>query len=141
MVVGYIAKKLSERSKCSKCQLKLVTTESGIYHDDYLKQLPCGGLTTPSISLHDFIFQVFSIIDFILPKIKIITKNAYFRSVTERVLLTLGYSTSFTCGLHKVWSEKLAGRTLVNIKMTWLEKNWNLISERDKDRKESLFLS
>ena len=41
--------KLSERSKCSECQLKLVATESGIAHDDYLQQLFRG--STPSIAL------------------------------------------------------------------------------------------
>ena len=31
--------KLREHSRCSECQLKLVATESGIEHDDYLQQL------------------------------------------------------------------------------------------------------
>ena len=69
----------------SKCQLNLVAIESGIEHDDYLQQLSPGG--TPSTALHDFIFQTFSIIDFILPTIKTITKNVYVRGVSERVLL------------------------------------------------------
>ena len=59
--------KLSKRSKCSEWQLKLVATESGIELDDYLHQVFRGG--TPSIALGDFIFQTFSIIDFILPTI------------------------------------------------------------------------
>ena len=50
--------KLSERSKCPECQLKLVVTESGIELDDYLQQLFRGG--KPSIALRDFIFQTFS---------------------------------------------------------------------------------
>ena len=62
MIAGYTAKKLSKRSKCSKYQLALLTTESGIEHD-YLQQLSRGGLTTPSFSLREFIFQTFSIID------------------------------------------------------------------------------
>ena len=41
-----------------------------------------------------FIFQTFSIIDFILPTIKTITKNVYARSVSERVLLNPGDSTN-----------------------------------------------
>ena len=40
-------------------------TETWIEHDDYLQQLSNGGLTTPSIALRDFIFQTFTIIDFI----------------------------------------------------------------------------
>ena len=69
----------------SKFQLDLVVIESGIEHDDYLQQLSPGG--TPSIALRDFIFQTFSIIDFILPSIKTITKNVHVRGVSERVLL------------------------------------------------------
>ena len=42
-----------------------MVTESGIEHDDYLQQLFRGG--TESIALRDFIFQTFSIIDFISP--------------------------------------------------------------------------
>ena len=42
--------------------------ESGIEHNDYLQQLFRGG--TLSISLRDFIFQTFSIINFISPTIK-----------------------------------------------------------------------
>ena len=80
--------KLSERSKCSKCQLKVVATEIGIEHDDYLQQLFRGG--TPSIALRDFIFQTFSIIDFISPTIKTINKNVYVQSVSERALLNRG---------------------------------------------------
>ena len=55
--------RLSKRSKCSKWQLKLKDTESGIELDSYLQQLFRGG--TPNIALRDFIFQTFSIIDFI----------------------------------------------------------------------------
>ena len=48
---------------CSECQLKLVASETGIEHDDYLQQLCRGG--TPSIALRHFISQTFSILDFI----------------------------------------------------------------------------
>ena len=48
--------KLSERSTCSECQLKLVATEIGIEHDDYLQQLFRVG--TPSIALCDFIIMI-----------------------------------------------------------------------------------
>ena len=55
--------KLSEHSKCSKCQLKLVATESGIEHNDYhAVHLSRGG--TPNIALRNFISQTFRIIDF-----------------------------------------------------------------------------
>ena len=75
--------KLNERSKCSECQLKLAFTESGIEHDDYLQQRSRGG--TRRIALGDFIFQILSIIDFISPTIKTISKNVHVRSVSERV--------------------------------------------------------
>ena len=62
----------------------------------------------------DFIFQTFSIIDFISPTIKTITKNIYVRSVSERVLLYPGYCTNSTFDRHKEWGEKLAARIVVN---------------------------
>ena len=92
-----------------------MATESGIQHDDYLQQLSCRGLTTSSISLREFIFQTFSVIDFILPTIKSINKNVYVQSISERILLNLGYSTCFTCDFHKEWGEKLAARNVLNI--------------------------
>ena len=99
MVAGYITKKLSERSKCSKYHLKLATSKSRIDHDDYLQQLSRGGLITPSISLRDFIFRTFSISTL---TIKTITKDVYVRSISERVLPNLGYSTNSICDLHSV---------------------------------------
>ena len=71
-----------------------MVTESGIEHDDYLQQLFRGG--TESIALRDFIFQTFSIIDFISPTLKTITKNVYIRSVSQTALLNPGYITNFT---------------------------------------------
>ena len=73
--------KLSERSKCSECQLKFLDTESEI--NDYLQQLSRGG--TPSIALRNFIFHTFGVIDVTSPKIKTITKKVYVRSVSERI--------------------------------------------------------
>ena len=104
-----------------------MASKSGIDHDDYLQQLSHRG--TPRITLHVFIFQNFSIIDFISPTINTITKNVYVRSVSERVLLNLGRSTNFTSDLHKEWVEKPAARTVANIffnneqniQMNWLE--------------------
>ena len=46
--------------------------------------------------------------------IKTITKNAYVRSVSEKVLLNPGYATSFTCDFHVEWGKKLAARTVGN---------------------------
>ena len=50
MLEKFELSKRIERYKYSECQLKLVATESGIAHDDYLQQLFRGG--TPSIALH-----------------------------------------------------------------------------------------
>ena len=86
--------KLSKRSKCCECQLKLVATEIEKEHDDYLQQLFRGG--TSSIALHGFISQTFRIIDFFRPTIKTITKIVYVRSVSERTFLNSGYITNFT---------------------------------------------
>ena len=58
-------------------------------------------LTTPSILLRDFIFQSFSIINFISPAIKTITKDVCVWSVSEKVLINFGKSTNFTCDLNK----------------------------------------
>ena len=81
--------------------------------------------------IRDFIFQTFSVIDFISPTIKIISKNVYVRSFSEKVFINSRYGTNFTCNLHKKWGEKLAARTVVSIfsitnkkmQMIWLEKN------------------
>ena len=105
--------------------------ESGIEHDDYLQQLSPGG--TPSTALHDFIFQTFSIIAFILPTIKTITKNVYVRGVSERVLLNPWYSTNFTCDIHKEWGEKPTTKTVVNIFSITKKKHSN-----DSVRKEQI---
>ena len=73
---GTVLSKFSrEHFKCSECQLKLVATESGIEHDDYLQQLSCG--STPSIALRDFIFQTSHIVYFISPTVKTIPKIEY----------------------------------------------------------------
>ena len=76
---------------------ELVAAESGIEHDDYLEQLSRGG--TPSIALRNFIFKTFSIIGFISPATKNITKNVYVQSVSERVLINPGYSTNFSTNI------------------------------------------
>ena len=104
-----------------------MASKSGRDHDDYLQQL--SHRVTPRITLHVFIFQNFSIIDFISPTINTITKNVYVRSVSERVLLNLGCSTNFASDFLKEWVEKPAARTAANIffnneqntQMNWLE--------------------
>ena len=105
--------KLSAYCNCSECQLKLVTTESGIEHDGYLQQLSRG--STPSTVLRDLIFQTSRIVYFISPTVKTIPKIEYVRSVLERVLLNPRCSANFTWDLQKECGEKLAARTLVNI--------------------------
>ena len=107
-----------------------MATEGGIEHDDYLQQLSRRG--TPSIGLRDFIFQIFSIIDFISPTIKTITKNIYVRSVSERALLNPGYITNFTCDLHKEWGKKLATRTVVNKYFNNKQKHTNDLVRKEQ---------
>ena len=63
-----------------------------------------------------FIFQTFSIIDFISPTIKTILKNTYVRIVLERVLLYLRISDIVAILLVifiKNWDEKLGVETVV----------------------------
>ena len=100
-----------------------MASESGIEHDNYLQQLSRG--CTTDIALCDCIFETFSIIDFVSPTIKAITKNVYVRNNSERVLLNPGYSTNFTCDLHKEWGETLAVRTVVNIFFNDEQKHTN----------------
>ena len=123
--------------------------ESGIEHDDYLQQQSRGSLTTPSIALRYFIFETFTIIDFISPPTKTITKNVYVRSLSERILLNSGYGTNFTCDLHKEWDDKIAARTVVNNFFKNEQKYTDdsvrqekmLISKRDKERRSNYFCS
>ena len=90
-------------------------TKSGVEHDGYLQQFSREGLIKPNIALRDFIFQTFSVIDFISPTIKTITKNVYVRIVSERILLNLGCSTNFTSDLHVECGGRLTTGTVVNI--------------------------
>ena len=69
-IAGYIAKKLSKRSKCKVCPSKMIAIDDDVAHDEYLKLLSRGGLIVPSPSLSHFVCHVFSILDFISPIVR-----------------------------------------------------------------------
>ena len=107
--------------------------ESGIEHDDYLQQQSRGGLTTPSVALRYFIFETFTIIDFISPTTKTITKNEYLRSLSERILLNSGYGTRTVVNNFFNNEQKYTDDSVRQEKM--------LISKRDKERRSNYFCS
>ena len=101
--------------------------ESGIEHDDYLQQLFRGG--TSSIILRNFIFQTFSIINFILPAIKdqyqkCICMKCFREGITKSWISYQFY--------HKEWVEKLAARTVVNKYFNNEQKHTNDSVKKEK---------
>ena len=66
-IAGYVAKALSSQSDCNQSKEKLIfnNKDNGYDHDKYLRFLSRGGLTVPSLTLTDSIFQTFSILHYI----------------------------------------------------------------------------
>ena len=66
-IAGYIATKLSSKSKCPECSKRMIASNGDIAHSEYLKTLSRGGLTSPTPMLSDFVCHSFSILDTISP--------------------------------------------------------------------------
>ena len=113
-VAGYVAKKLSKRSKCDICPNMMIAKDEDIMHNEYLKILSRGGLTCPNPFLSEFVCHAFSILDFISP---IVLKYSSIptRNLSERILSKLFDTANFTCQDHQDWGKKFALRIIVNI--------------------------
>ena len=85
-IAGYVAKTLLSRSDCNQCKEKLIfNKDNGHDHDKHPRLLSRGGLTVPSLALTDFIFQTFSILHYISPKIQEVTKNKNIRKIYQNI--------------------------------------------------------
>ena len=99
-IAGYIAKKLSKRSKCQVCPSKGIAIDDDIAHDEYLKLLSRGGLIVPSPSLSHFVGHVFSILDFISSIVLKYASSFPAKQLGELILLKLFDTVNFTCQGH-----------------------------------------
>jgi hypothetical protein len=93
-----------------------VCNDTNTNHDAYLHILSRGGLTIPSQSLKDFVFQAFSILDFISTIIHDVTGSKNDRKVAEEILLQfISKTVKFTCHIHESWGVKYSLRVCINI--------------------------
>ena len=113
-VAGYIAKKLSKRSKCKACKKALVLPPRSAFDNKYFNILSRGGYTVPSAPVADFVGNGFAILDtaesiiFQFPSIP--TKTA-----CEFVLNQYSMPAQFTCDEHRDWGMKFAIKSIINI--------------------------
>ena len=113
---GYIAKKLTQRSKCSVCHLKLISAGKHIANDNYRLTLSRGGLICPSPSLSNFVCHSFSILDLINPMLQKYSQEAPIKIIAERTLQSIQWGiVDFTCEEHQSWGDKFATQTVINI--------------------------
>ena len=54
-IAGYIAKKLSKRSKCKACKMALVSPPGTKFENKYFQLLSRGNLTVPSPAVAEFV--------------------------------------------------------------------------------------
>ena len=112
-IAGYVAKKLSKRTKCTSCQKRLIATPDEVTHSNYLKLLSRGGLTCPCTGLAEFVCQLFSALDSIGSILQKHAKDISIRKAAELVLGKLFDQIVFTCNLHEDIGKKWTIRTVV----------------------------
>ena len=116
MISDYIANSLSKKNICAACEAKMITDETSIKYDEYLRTLSRGGLICPSPPLRNFVFQSFGILDYMSQIIHNITQNVPVRSVAEEILRDLQTNCiNFTCIQHEQWGKTFTIRTVVNM--------------------------
>ena len=113
-IAGYVAKKLSKRSKCETCKTVLGESNIDDQRNKYMLLLSRGGLTVPSSVTADFVCQSFAILDFadayIEKQFEIST-----RAAAEFILHSFAPNLVFTCTEHISWGWKFAIRIVVNV--------------------------
>ena len=113
-VAGYIAKKLSDRTKCCDCKPNLISTIETVYENRYFNLLSRGGFTVPSPSLADFVVHSFAILDIVDDKIMKFPSIPT-REAAEFLIKKYSSAVRFTCDLHCEWGMKFATKYIVNI--------------------------
>ena len=63
-ISGYVARKLTKRSKFEECKTSLIACDNDIENDSYLSLLSRGGLFVPSKSLAEFVCTSLAILDY-----------------------------------------------------------------------------
>ena len=114
-IAGYVAKKLSKKSKCPECSKRMIASNGDIEHSEYLKILSRGGLTSPTPALSDFVCHTFSILDTISPILLKHSSSLSMRNAAEDVTGRYLEGTNFTCEKHVAWGRKWTLRTITNI--------------------------
>ena len=112
-ISGYVARKLTKRSKCEDCKTSLIACDNDIENDSYLSLLSRGGLFVPSKSLAEFVCTSFAILDYI--ENDILATSVPVRKATTYVLQKYGPTCEFTCEEHKNWGFVFATKIVINI--------------------------
>ena len=98
---GFIVKKMLKNKNCKECSVAMKAKENTSGHDRYLQLLSRGGLICPSPGLHDFVYQAFSILDWLSPYLKGLSGQVSIRKVTKLLLGRLMQrSANFACSSH-----------------------------------------
>ena len=112
-ISGYVARKLTKRSKCEDCKTSLIACDNDIENDSYLSLLSRGGLFVSSKSLAEFVCTSFEILDYI--ENDILAASVPVRKATTYVLQRYGPKCEFTCEEHKNWGFVFATKIVINI--------------------------
>ena len=114
-IAGFVAKKLSQKSKCPICTQRMTSAARNVRHSAYLNLVSRGGLTTPTKAMSTFVFRSFSILDRISPILLKYSSTVPTRQAAESILDELLERIYFTCNTHLAWGRKWAIRTVINI--------------------------
>ena len=117
-IAGYVAKKIKKHFKCHVCNNKIISNDSDVENDKYLKTLSQGGLIIPCVIIpfKDFVCQTFSILELVSPIIEQVTENNSVAAVSNIVLMKLEYGPDdFSCEQHFKQSKSMFVRTITNI--------------------------
>jgi hypothetical protein len=112
-IAGYVAKKLSKRSKCENCKSYLKAGDHDLENNSYLSLLSRGGLFVPSKQLAEFVCSVFAILDFIENEISTLSIPV----VKSSTYLVYKYAPKikFVCENHEDWGIMFSTKIIVNV--------------------------
>ena len=115
-ISGFIVKKMLKNKNCKECSVAMKAKENTSGHDRYLQLLSRGGVICPSLDLHDFVCQAFSILDWLSPYLKGLSGQVSIRKVTKLLLGRLMHrSANFTCSSHMDCGKDVCFDTIINI--------------------------
>ena len=112
VVSGYIAKQLTEKTKCRQCINSLCGSE--VEKNSYFELLSRGGLKVPSAVLKDYVAFGFATLDLTDALLQQYCCDNI-RTGAQTVLNTYCTNVLFTCADHIVWGQKCANKIMTNI--------------------------